>query len=72
VRNMATAVRLAPSTGPGTFVEPRTADSNQQVKHDVATVLNYNKDPGDGSSPRPTIAGSVFLVRLISYVKYGC
>ena len=55
---MATAaVQHAPGTGPGTFVEPRTTDAKQQVKHDVATVLNYYKDPGDGSSPPPTTAG---------------
>lgn len=54
---MATAaVQHSPATGPGTFVEPRAADSKLS-KHDVATVLNYYKDPGDGSPPAPSYVG---------------
>jgi hypothetical protein len=54
---MATAaVQHSPATGPGTFVEPRAADI-KPPKHDVATIMNYYKDPGDGSLPPPSYAG---------------
>ena len=53
---MATAaVQHAPSTGPGTFVEPRPVEAKQQTKHDVSTTLNYYKDTG--APPEPTYAG---------------
>jgi hypothetical protein len=67
---MATAaVEHAPSTGPGTFVEPRQAEQKQQAKHDVTTLLNYYKDEsGVGAPPPPAIVGHV---RSYHYSSYG-
>ncbi|KAL1857074.1 hypothetical protein VTK73DRAFT_8108 [Phialemonium thermophilum] len=54
---MATAAVQQPSTaGAGTFVEP-LARENKPPKHHVSTVLNYYKDPGDGSLPPPSYVG---------------
>jgi hypothetical protein len=52
----AAAVQYAPSTTPGQLVEPLTLETTQP-RHDVTTILNYYKDPGDGSLPAPTYVG---------------
>lgn len=39
----------------GQVIEP-LAQETKPAKHDVATVLNYYKDPGDGSLPAPFYA----------------
>jgi hypothetical protein len=50
---MATAaVQHAPGNTIDQVVEP-LAQENKLPKHDVATELNYYKDPGDGSLPAP-------------------
>lgn len=48
--------------GHSTSFEPLTAQlkgssANKQEKHHVQTTLNYYKDPGDGSPPKPTYVG---------------
>lgn len=54
---MATAaVDLPPATNLGQLVEPLRVDKTSK-KHNVATVLNYYADPGDGSPPAPTYVG---------------
>ncbi|KAJ9138419.1 High-affinity methionine permease [Pleurostoma richardsiae] len=52
----AAAVQQPPSSAHGTFVEP-LASGKTDASHDVVTVLNYYKDPGDGSPPAPAYVG---------------
>jgi hypothetical protein len=56
---MASATVQQPS-GHSTSFEPLVVEvkpSTAQPTHDVATTLNYYKDPGDGSRPTPTYVG---------------
>jgi hypothetical protein len=48
--------------GHSTSFEPLTtqlkgSSNTQQEKHHVRTSLNYYKDPGDGSAPKPSYVG---------------
>jgi hypothetical protein len=52
------AVQHAPGHTLGQVVEP-LAQETKAAKHDVATELNYYKDPGDGSLPAPFYVGWV-------------
>lgn len=54
---MATAAVQQPSeVKVGQVIEPLVTE-NTTSKHNVATELNYYKDPGDGTLPAPVYVG---------------
>jgi len=45
---------------PQSYVAPTTTTTKEaptKTKHNVPTTLNYYKDPGDGSEPKPSYVG---------------
>lgn len=63
---MATAaVQHQPGYTPDQLVEPLKSD-NKETRHDVATILNYYKEPADGSPPAPTYVGYVLTCTRLS------
>ncbi len=54
---MATAVlHSLPDKVQGPLVD-HVVPAQKETSHDVETVLNYYKEPSDGSGPAPTYAG---------------